>query len=286
MLKPFLTLSLVTLLSFQALAADAPANAKAKAAETQQRVEADQALMQQALKFKQPSAEAKAWFDGIRQKRSQATDPEVQAALDQVLLLDPAGEKVSPLGKDAVKPFIAPVGQTPETKLAQTERQLDFNETPLALSAAELKALTESADFPIAQRASRLLRRIDPATAAPILWTRLSKLTQRSQILEVEDELLRLPLKNVTAGAPAALSGSMPAKAAVLRIMSVRPALKVSKDILEPLLKGAPNELTEAAWDAVPRVYTAADKAALQGLLAGLSERLKPRAQAAIAALK
>lgn len=286
MFKTLFTLSLASLTAFQAMAAEVPATNKAKAAENQQRVEADQALMNQALKFSQPSAEAKAWFDSVRQKRAQATDPEVQAALDQVLLLDPAGEKVSPLGEEAVKPFIAPIGQTPETKLAQTERQLDLQESPLALSAAELKALTDSADFPIAQRASRLLRRVAPETAAPILWARLVKLTQRSQILEVEDELLRLPLKLVSSGAPTTLTGSMPAKAAVLRVASVRPSLKITKETLEPWLKGAPNELTEAAWDAVPRVYTAADKATLQALVPGLSERLKPRAQAALAALK
>ena len=284
MLKNFL-LTAAFLTVFSLSAADAPAN-KAKANASQERVDADQALINQALKFKQPSADAAAFFDAIRKKRAGATDPEVQSALDQVLLLDPALPQKSPLGAEAVKAFVAPAGTTPETKLAQVERQLDLQESALVLSADELKALTGSADFAIAQRASRLLRRVDAAQAAPILWARLAKLTQRSQVLEVEDEILRLPLKVVTSGAPDALAGSLSAKAAVLRVATVRPALKLNKGMLEPLLKGAPNELTEAAWDAVPRVYTAADKATLEALLTGASDRLKPRIQAAIGALK
>ncbi|NBV78536.1 MAG: hypothetical protein EBR62_01545, partial [Verrucomicrobia bacterium] len=61
---------------------------------------------------------------------------------------------------------------------------------------------------------------------------------------------------------------------------------KADKAVLLGLLKGPANELTEAAWDAVPTVFGAADKAVLEEAAKGLSERLAPRAKAALALLK
>jgi hypothetical protein len=51
------------------------------------------------------------------------------------------------------------------------------------------------------------------------------------------------------------------------------------------LLKGPANELTEAAWAAVPRLFSEADRAALTEASQGLSERLAPKAKAALDAL-
>ena len=62
----------------------------------------------------------------------------------------------------------------------------------------------------------------------------------------------------------------------------MRTALKAA---LLPLLKGPANELTEAAWAAVPRLYSEADRAALTEASQGLSERLAPKAKAALEAL-
>ena len=55
--------------------------------------------------------------------------------------------------------------------------------------------------------------------------------------------------------------------------------------MLLPLLKGPANELTEAAWAAVPRLFSEADRAALTEASQGLSERLAPKAKAALDAL-
>ena len=52
-----------------------------------------------------------------------------------------------------------------------------------------------------------------------------------------------------------------------------------------PLLKGPANELTEAAWAAVPRLFVEADRAVLTEATQGLSERLAPKAKAALDAL-
>jgi hypothetical protein len=71
-----------------------------------------------------------------------------------------------------------------------------------------------------------------------------------------------------------------------LRVVAVRPTLKVDKAVVLALLKGPANEVTEAAWDAVPTLFTAADKALLEETAQGLSERLAPRAKAALALLK
>ena len=74
----------------------------------------------------------------------------------------------------------------------------------------------------------------------------------------------------------------------------------LSKTALLPLLRTtAANEVSEAAWDAVPRVFTAADRAELQVAAKDLFEeaakaaaaktappRLYPRAKSTIEALR
>jgi hypothetical protein len=188
----------------------------------------------------------------------------------------------------------APAGTTPETKLAELERALDLRRSPkdYPLTVDELGALTKQEDFASAQRANRLLRRINPSVAAPIYWERLAKLTQRSQVQEIEDEILRLPIPLAAQTAPLAPEGtSLASKAAWVRIVSVRAAdgrriLRPSvKAAVLPLLKGSANELTEAAWDAVPRLCSEEDRAALTEASQGLSERLAPRVKAALEAL-
>jgi hypothetical protein len=155
----------------------------------------------------------------------------------------------------------------------------------------ELIALTKNEDFATAQRANRLLRRISSSVAAPILWERLAKLTQRSQVQEVEDEILRLPSTLAAKYLPVEFAGTaLASKAAWIRVAAVR-ANRLSKTgkalrpVLLPLLKGPANELTEAAWAAVPRLFSEADRAALTEASQGLSERLAPKAKAALDAL-
>ena len=52
-----------------------------------------------------------------------------------------------------------------------------------------------------------------------------------------------------------------------------------------PLLKGPANELTEAAWAAVPKLFAESSRAVLTEASQGLSERLAPKAKAALDAL-
>lgn len=254
-----------------------------------ERLQAQQAIMDFSRTFANPSPESKVWFERLRVTRTATEDPEVKAALSQVILLDPEGPTKSPIGKAEVRYFPSPAGTTPATKLAETERQLDLKvpSKEWVLTTAELIELTKSEDFATAQRASRLLRRMSPVSAAPILWQRLAQLTQRSQVQEVEDELLRLPVGVVNKGAPNAPAGPAPAqKAAWLRIVAVRKSIKVNKDAVLPLLAGPANELTEAAWDAAPYLFKAADRPKLEEAAKGRSERLAPRIKLALERLK
>ena len=277
------------------LAAEAPSAATfADLGVTEKRVAAQQAIFDHSRSFVMPSPEAKAWFNLVRDAAKASEDPEVKAALAQVLLLDPANKRALPLNPKQPNTYEAPEGTTPETKLAQLERLLDLKRSAkdLPLSVEELVALTKHEDFATAQRANRLLRRISATAAAPILWERLAKLTQRSQVQEVEDEILRLTPTLAVRYLPTELAGaSLAAKAAWARIISVRagrvgsksrPAIKAA---MLPLLKGPANELTEAAWAAVPRLFAEADRAALTEASQGLSERIAPKAKAALDAL-
>ena len=275
-------------------AADVPTDATfADLAVPEKRLAAQQAILDHSRGFTTASPEAKAWFERVRTAAKTLEDPEGQAALRQVLLFDPSTKPRLPLNPKQPNHYEDPEGTTPETKLAQLERMLDqrrsSKEYPLTVE--ELVALTKHEDFATAQRANRLLRRITSSVAAPILWERLAKLSQRSQVQEVEDEILRLPVSQATKHAPTEPAGtSLASRAAWTRIIAVRASknLKIRaalKASLLPLLKGPANELTEAAWAAVPRLFVEADRAALTEAAQGLSDRLAPKAKAALDAL-
>ena len=275
-------------------AAEAPSAATfADLAVAEKRIAAQQVIFDHSRSFTMATPEAKAWFDRVRDAAKASEDPEAKAALAQVLLLDPAYKRALPLNPKQPNTYEAPEGTTPETKLAQLERQLDLKRSAKdsPLSVEELVALTKHEDFATAQRANRLLRRISATAAAPILWERLTKLTQRSQVQEVEDEILRLPANLATKLIPVDPTAmSLAAKGAWARIVAVRvsrvgkPRFAI-KAVMLPLLKGPANELTEAAWAAVPRLFTEADRAALTEASQGLSERMAPKAKAALEAL-
>lgn len=264
------------------------------------RVQSMQEMVNTARRFPVATPDSQAFFDQLRAQRAAVTDPEARAALDQALAMDPAVAVRLPLGEAPVKAVELPVGTTPETKLAELQRQLDLGQPPRALSAAELLPLTAAEDFAAAHRAARLLRRVDPAAAAPVLWQRLAKLTSREQVQLTEDEILRLPVKLAGTGAPDAPKGSLAAKAAFLRVAAVRASVALSKEALLPLLKSTTaNELNEAAWEAVPRVFARADRPALEAAAKDLFDaaakareakaepgRLFPKAKAALEALR
>ncbi len=276
------------------LAAEAPTDATfADLAVPERRLAAQQAILDHSRGFTQASPEAKAWFERVRTAAKSVENPEAQAALQQVLMFDPNIRPHLPLNPKQPNTYEDPEGTTPETKLAQLERMLDqrrsAKEHPLTVE--ELVALTKHEDFATAQRANRLLRRVTSSVAAPILWERLAKLSQRSQVQEVEDEILRLPVSQATKHLPVEFAGtSLASKAAWVRIAAVRASKSTKvrtalKAALLPMLKGPANELTEAAWAAVPRLFVEADRAALTEAALGLSERLAPKAKAALEAL-
>lgn len=292
-MKP-LALFLACVACLVGLAAEAPSDAVfADLAVAEKRLAAQQAIFDYSRSFPKATPEAKVWFERVRAAAKASDNPEVQAAFGQILLLDPAYKRLLPLNPKQPNEYEAPAGTTPETKLAELERALDLRrpakEYPLTVE--ELVVLAKHEDFATAQRANRLLRRISPSAAAPLLWDRLAKLTQRSQVQEVEDEILRLPANIATKLLPVDPSGmSLAAKGAWARIVGVRvgrvgkPRFAI-KEAMLPLLKGPANELTEAAWAAVPRLFVEADRAALTEASQGLSERLAPKAKAALAAL-
>ena len=276
-------------------AAEVPSDATfADLAVAEKRLAAQQAIFDHSRSFIMASPEAKAWFERVRIAVRSSENPEVRSAFSQVLLLDPNHKPRLPLNPKQAQEYDSPDGTTSETKLAHLERLLDLRRSSkeYPLTNDELVALTKHEDFATAQRANRLLRRISSSVAAPILWERMPKLTQRSQVQEVEDEILRLPPTLAVRYLPADLPGaSLAAKAAWARIISVRagrvgsksrPAIKAA---MLPLLKGPANELTEAAWASVPRLFAEADRAALTEASQGLSERIAPKAKASLDAL-
>lgn len=289
-----LPLFLACLAGLVGTAAEAPSDATfAELAVAGRRLAAQQAILDHARTFVKASPEAKAWFARLRDAAKAATDPEVEAALQQILLLDPNRKALLPLNPKPPNTYDDPEGTTPETKLAHLERVLDQRRSGKAspLTTEELVALTRHEDFAIAQRANRLLRRVKSSVAAPLLWERLAKLTQRSQVQEVEDEILRLPVGLATKYLPTAPAGeALAAQAAWARLVAVRASRSGKTGValratLLPMLKGPANELTEAAWAAVPRFFDEADRAALTEIAQGLSERLAPKAKAALDAL-
>ena len=290
-----LSLFLACAVCLVASAAEAPSDATfADLAVAEKRLAAQQAIFDHSRSFIMASPEAKAWFERVRVAAKSSENPEVQSALSQVLLLDPNRKALLPLNPKQPQVYDAPDGTTPETKLAHLERLLDLRRSSkeYPLTSEELVALTKHEDFATAQRANRLLRRISPSTAGPILWERMVKLTQRSQVQEVEDEILRLPTSLGIKLLPVdPVEMSLAAKGAWARIVAARVngqgktrrvAFKAS---ILPLLKGPANELTEAAWAAVPRLFTEADRAVLTEASLGLSERLAPKVKAALDAL-
>ena len=290
-----LSLFLACAVCLVASAAEAPSDATfADLAVAEKRLAAQQAIFDHSRSFIMASPEAKAWFERVRVAAKSSENPEVQAALSQILLLDSNRKALLPLNPKQPQVYDAPDGTTPETKLAHLERLLDLRRSSkeYPLTSEELVALTKHEDFATAQRANRLLRRISPSTAGPILWERMVKLTQRSQVQEVEDEILRLPTSLGIKLLPIdPVEMSLAAKGAWARIVAARVngqgktrrvAFKAS---MLPLLKGPANELTEAAWAAVPRLFTEADRAALTEASLGLSERLAPKVKAALDAL-
>jgi hypothetical protein len=276
-------------------AADVPTDATfADLAVPEKRLAAQQAILDHSRGFTNASPEAKAWFERVRTAAKSVENPEAQAALQQVLMFDPGSKPRLPLNPKQPNKYEDPEGTTPETKLAQLERMLDqrrSSKEEYPLTVEELVALTKHEDFATAQRANRLLRRVTATAAAPILWERLAKLSQRSQVQEVEDEILRLPVSLAAKHIPVEFTGtSLASKAAWVRIVTVRasksPKVRTAlKGALVPFLKGPANELTEAAWAAVPRLFIEADRAALSEAALGLSERLAPKAKAALEAL-
>lgn len=237
-----------------------------------------------------PGRDAAWWFGQLRDRAAAATDPEMRAFLDTQLQLDPSVRTVPPSGPDRVKP--APYALSPEqgplARLVDSQRAFEMGERP-ALRPPELAAAARSTENPeLADRALILLRRMDPAQAAPLLWERLGAARARSAALRWEEELQRLPLADVGRGFPAKppASWSKPARAAWLRVIAVRPGLAADRDAVAELLKGPADELTEAAWDAVPNVFPKADRARVEAAAQGLSERLAPRAKQAIERLR
>jgi hypothetical protein len=290
-----LSLFLAFAVCLVASAAEAPSDATfADLAVAEKRLAAQQAIFDHSRSFIMASPEAKAWFERVRLAAKSSENPELQAALSQILLLDPNRKVLLPLNPKQPQVYDAPDGTTPETKLAHLERLLDLRRSSkeYPLTSEELVALTKHEDFATAQRANRLLRRISPSTAGPILWERMVKLSQRSQVQEVEDEILRLPTSLGIKLLPVdPVEMSLAAKGAWARIVAARAngqgkTRRVAfKAAMLPLLKGPANELTEAAWAAVPRLFTEADRAALTEASLGLSERLAPKVKAALDAL-
>lgn len=229
------------------------------------------------------------WFAQLRQRLRDDGDPEVDAFLRGELRLDPAGPVADVQSNAPIKAVSYRPGQGTLALLADTERSLDLGETP-SLTSDKLRALATDGtrDVAITTRALILLRRLDPAAASPLLWQRLRESNKRSDALFWEEQLLRLPPSLI--GKVAYDPQASPAVRAVwLRLAgarSVMPIAAIDRAGWIELLKGPANEVTEAAWDAVPRVFKEADRSELTVLAEALPERLAPRAKVALERLR
>ncbi len=234
-----------------------------------------------------PGALAAWWFPELRRRAEAAQHPEVRFTLEAQLRLDPSAATVSPLAPEPVKAVPYAPGQGDLAAVVDSLRSIELGQKP-ALAPAQVIALAKGPDGELATRALYLLRRMNPELAAPLLWEKLADAKRRSDVLAIEEELLRLPIAALPRGfvAKAPEGWSRGARAAWLRVAASRPSLKVDKETVFGLLKGPADELTEAAWDAVPRVFSAADRARLAPASEGLSERLAPRAKQALEALR
>ena len=229
------------------------------------------------------------WFAQLRQRLRDGGDPEVEAFLRGELRLDPAGPVADVQSNAPIKPVPYRPGQGTLASLADTERSLDLGETP-SLTSDKLRALATDVtrDVAITTRALILLRRLDPAAASPLLWQRLRESSKRSDALFWEEQLWRLPPSLI--GTVAYDPQASPAVRAVwLRLAgsrSVMPIASIDRAGWIELLKGPANEVTEAGWDAVPRVFKEADRSELTILAQALPERLAPRAKVALERLR
>jgi len=204
------------------------------------------------------------WFPELRRRAASAVNPEVRFALEAQLLLDPSVATRSPLAPEPVQPVPYQPGQGDLAAVVDSLRSVELGQRP-ALSTDRVLALARSADESVASRALHLLRRMSPEVAAPVLWEKLAAAKRRSDILALEEEILRLPPAALARGfaAKAPDSWSRSSRAAWLRVIGCRPTLRADRETVFALLKGPADELTEAAWDAVPRVFGAADRARL-----------------------
>lgn len=229
------------------------------------------------------------WFGRLRDRVGAVSDAEVAYFIQTQLRLDPAGASFNPLDAKPVTPAPYQPGQGVAAQLADAARSIELGEAP-RLTAAQLRGFAgdPKLDEALSSRALILLRRLDPAAASPLLWQRLWAAKRRSDVLLWEEQILRLPVASV--GQVAYDAKASPAtRAAWLRLAAVRPTLPVSQPDRNgwiALLKGPANEVTEAAWDAAPRVFRAADRAELEALTKDASERLAPRMKAALQRLR
>jgi hypothetical protein len=226
------------------------------------------------------------WFGQLRQRIKSGLDPEIAYFLETELCFAPEPKKPAVMQTSAsVTQVPYQAGQGTMASLADTARSLDLGERP-RLSVDQLRAMARDTNFKAdeSDRALILLRRMNPAMAAPLLWERLQSAKKRSEVMSWEEQLMRLPVKSIGKVAYDE-KWSPPVKAAWLRIAAARSQLPVTvpnrAGWLE-LLKGPANENTEAAWDAVPRVFKASDRADLEAIAKTLPERLAPRAKLAI----
>ena len=256
------------------------------------RSEAMAAIHRATLELGAPSGDAqlrRRWFSRLRDKLEIVSDPEVAYFLQTELRLDPAAAPFDPLDPKPVSAVPYQAGQGTEARLADVARSLDLGETP-RMSAAQLKAVATDSqlDSSLTGRALVLLRRVEPAAAAPLLWSRLRESKKRSDALYWEEQLARLPVGLV--GAVAYDDRASPAaQAAWLRLAAVRPVMPVAQPDRAgwiALLKGPANEVTEAAWDAAPRVFRAADRGELEAIAKEAPERIAARAQVALMRLR
>lgn len=243
------------------------------------------------------------WFAELRRRAGAAKDPEIVYFLQTELRLDPAGSSFAMLSSEPVAKVPYQPGQGVAAELADVARSLDLGEKP-RMTSAQLRALatntkpekdpskvTPEQAKALAEQSKRalvLLRRLDPAAAAPLLWARLAETKQRSEILFWEEQLMRLPVQLV-GGVPYDAQAAPAAKAVWLRLAAVRPQMPASslnRAGWVELLKGPANEVTEAAWDAAPRVFRAADRAELAALSKDAPERIAVRAKVALERLR
>ncbi len=254
------------------------------------RVAERQAVHQMTLKLgqaPQDQAATNKWFATLRVRMEAARDPEFKAFLVTQLAFDPG---VKPQSLRAATPVqVSPYqpGEGDLARLIDAQRSLELGQAS-KVRVEELVTWARSPDDALANRALKLLRRRDAAIAAPMLWERLVNSKRRSDTLEWEEEILRLPLTAVAKGFPkqSAEAWSKSSRAAWLRLIAVRPQLRIDAALIAPLLKGPADELTEAAWEAVPQIFTLADRPQLEAAATGLSERLAPQAREAIKRLR